>query len=466
MIESKAKLILLITTFAQRTDWNLIMGASSFKRCPVSNCLMTNDKSLSTSEFDAVLFHLGNIEDLEPEELPDKLNRTANQRYVMFFHEHPSVQWTERLILKLGINHFFNWTMTYRLDSDIPIPYGWIVPKLGPAYHVPSIHEIGNWNPRYDSTLFVDSLEAKPSKFFALARRPRGAAWAVSHCNTDSERELYVNELSKHMQIDIFGKCGSSLCDSLKNVSCSDYIVQNYMFYLAFENAFCDDYVTEKLWSWMSREIVPVVFGQANYSSITPPHSVINALDYSEPKYLAAYLKHLMANEVDYLSYFWWKDHYAINANSRISGNIELWPDVGAMSSKLGLQPSFCKLCEMLNDAEQPSKVVDLTTYLLKEGHCRQKGTQSWSKYKSIAEERLIYDSLLFASLLLIIFATKLLISKLEWRHSKVILKVKSFISCEVIRLCNFYLALFCLLVLFLILSRASLGNFLANIMP
>ena len=451
MIDSKTKLILLITTFWDSTEWNLEMGASIFKHCPISNCHITKDKSLPISEFDALLFHLANIGQLKPEELPDKLIRTANQRYVMFFLEPPSVHWMERLILKLGINHSFNWTMTYRLDSDIPIPYGWIVPKLVPAFHVPSIREKGKWEPSYNPRLFVDSLRAKSSKFFALAHRPRGAAWLVSHCNSDSERERYVNELSKHMQVDIFGQCGNVLCSSLKNVSCSDYIIQNYMFYLAFENTLCDEYVTEKLWSWMSTDIVPVVFGQANYSSITPPHSVVNALDFSEPKYLATYLKHLMANEAEYLSYFWWKDHYAINANT-FTGNI------ASVSSKLGIQPSLCKLCEMLNDAEQPPKVVDLNTYWLKEGHCRPKGTHPWSKYQSIVEERLISDSLLFAFLLLIIFASKLFISKLERRNSKVIWKVKSIIDREVIRLCNFNLAIFCLLVLFVILCRASLG--------
>ena len=63
------------------------------------------------------------------------------------------------------------------------------------------------------------------------------------------------------------------------------------MFYLSFENSLCEDYVTEKLWAWLRRDIVPVVMGQANYSAIVPPHSVINALDFSEPRDLANYLK-------------------------------------------------------------------------------------------------------------------------------------------------------------------------------
>ena len=49
---------------------------------------------------------------------------------------------------------------------------------------------------------------------------------------------------------------------------------------------------------------------QANYSIIVPPHSLINAMDYSDPKDLARRLKEIMANETEYLSYFWWKDFY------------------------------------------------------------------------------------------------------------------------------------------------------------
>ena len=31
--------------------------------------------------------------------------------------------------------------------------------------------------------------------------------WPVSHCNTASKREEYVEKLSKYVQVDIYGKC-------------------------------------------------------------------------------------------------------------------------------------------------------------------------------------------------------------------------------------------------------------------
>ena len=61
--------------------------------------------------------------------------------------------------------------------------------------------------------------------------------------------------------MDIFGTCGSGRCDE----EC-DHIERDYMFYLSFENSLCDHYVTEKLWNWLKRDIVPVVMGQGGDS--------------------------------------------------------------------------------------------------------------------------------------------------------------------------------------------------------
>ena len=43
-------------------------------------------------------------------------------------------------------NGKFNWTMTYRLDSDIPRPYGYIV-QVGHAVNI-SAHEYKYLNPK------------------------------------------------------------------------------------------------------------------------------------------------------------------------------------------------------------------------------------------------------------------------------------------------------------------------------
>ena len=69
-----------------------------------------------------------------------------------------------------------------------------------------------------------------------------------------------------------------------------------------------------------------MVLGQADYAAIAPPHSFINAGNFTEPKQLALYLKQVMNNETEYLSYIWWKQFYEVNSNSwdqetKINGN-------------------------------------------------------------------------------------------------------------------------------------------------
>jgi alpha-1,3-fucosyltransferase len=50
----------------------------------------------------------------------------------------------------------------------------------------------------------------------------------------------------------------------------------NYKFYLSFENSLCRDYVTEKFWKVLMYDVVPIVYGAANYSLLAPAKSFIN----------------------------------------------------------------------------------------------------------------------------------------------------------------------------------------------
>ena len=90
----------------------------------------------------------------------------------------------------------------------------------------------------------------------------------------------------------------------VSNSKCHEYIEKNYMFYLSFENSICEDYVTEKFWKFLNGNLVPVVLGGANYDKIAPPHSFINAMDFSSPNDLAEYLKYLISNSTAYNEYF------------------------------------------------------------------------------------------------------------------------------------------------------------------
>jgi alpha-1,3-fucosyltransferase len=109
---------------------------------------------------------------------------------------------------------------------------------------------------------------------------------------------------------------------------------ERYKFYLSFENFICTDYITEKFFEILNRTIVPIVYRGTDYSQIAPFHSYINALDFT-PEKLAQYLKLLDSIDTLYNEYFWWKDHYRVEAG------------VDEMASN-----GFCDLCKTLHKDE------------------------------------------------------------------------------------------------------------------
>jgi hypothetical protein len=164
-----------------------------------------------------------------------------------------------------------------------------------------------------------------------IKRKTKLVAWVVSNCKAPSLRSEYVKELAKHIAVDVFGKCGNHSCP-LSN--CFSTIEKQYKFYLAFENSYCNDYLTEKLYRTLALDIVPIVLGAANYSNIVPGDSVIDVRDLKSPRHLADYLKKLDKHDEAYLKYFKWKKYYTVNS--------------GLKTRPKGI----CKLCEILHSRQ------------------------------------------------------------------------------------------------------------------
>lgn len=81
-----------------------------------------------------------------------------------------------------------------------------------------------------------------------IGGKSKPIVWFVSNCQAKSGRLAYVDELSRHIAVDIYGKCGNKQCPSSKD--CYAQLVEpDYFFYLSFENSLCVDYVTEKLYN-------------------------------------------------------------------------------------------------------------------------------------------------------------------------------------------------------------------------
>lgn len=268
--------ILLWTTFHGLWPGELdptMTGEVRTTNCPF-NCSVTNDRDLLESS-DAIVFHMRDIylDDLPP-------TRTYSQKWVFWTMEAPPYSETGYL---QSIPNMFNWTMSYRSDSDVVLPYG----------------------------KFVDSDGGEANRDYASIWKSKTdlAVWMVSHCNTSSARELFVEELSRHMNVNVYGYCGEYVCPKDRTHECYEYFEKRYFFMLAMENSVCKDYVTEKFFLPLMYDIVPVVLGGADYRDIAPSGSYIDALKFETPERLAEYLKHVAQNFQAYKSYLSWKAH-------------------------------------------------------------------------------------------------------------------------------------------------------------
>jgi alpha-1,3-fucosyltransferase len=215
----------------------------------------------------------------------------------------------------------FNWTMTYRRDSDIYAPYEIVKPHY-------SLH-------RNFTAIF--------------AAKSKMAAWMVTNCHTSSRRENYARRMANIIPLDIIGSCGRRGANIGANRTMGIALLNNtYKFYLSFENSLCVDYVTEKMMKTIPLNVVPVVRGGANYTAMFPNGTYINADDFVSPEALAGYLSYLNKHPEKYIEYLKRKFDYRIHLNG----------DMDAM----------CKICEMLHNIGKHRRVYnDVTKWLVGE---------------------------------------------------------------------------------------------------
>ena len=126
----------------------------------------------------------------------------------------------------------FDLTMTYRADSDFFAPYG-----------------------NYEEIPFTNTAQED----FSFGKT-KLVSWMVSNCGAGL-RNSFVRELQKYIPVDVYGSCSgqfgqSRSCD--RGETCKD-IIKQYKFYLSFENALCEDYITEKYWGHLGKRVVTSV---------------------------------------------------------------------------------------------------------------------------------------------------------------------------------------------------------------
>lgn len=268
--------------------------------CELGSCLITaNRKYAKNKKTHAFLFY---GTDIKPNDLP--LPRKSNHLWALFHEESPLNNY---ILCHEKFLRLFNFTSTCRRESDFPITTQFI---LDPKYFIS----------RLPVPLAVKNEYKKTRGYAPLL-------YIQSHCAVPSDRDRYVKELMKFIEIDSYGAClqNKDMHDRFKdppsNLYNDDFLdfIAPYKFHLAFENAYLEDYMTEKLMRTLYLGSIPVYKGAPNAHSWMPSNkSVIYVDDFATPKDLATFIKKLDEDDLEYESYLKYKtegisNQYLIN---------------------------------------------------------------------------------------------------------------------------------------------------------
>ncbi|XP_065284229.2 glycoprotein 3-alpha-L-fucosyltransferase A-like isoform X3 [Dermacentor albipictus] len=302
---------------------DLPRGRAVFLRdkCPVDTCEIVTSQE-EAPDADAVLF--------KDRFVAPKYRRPWHQVWILYLLECP--YHTQSFA---NFRNIFNWTATYRHDSDIVAPYEKFV--------------------RYDDG---GVTTARPPAS-AARNKTKKVAWFVSNCAARNQRLQFARKLAAYIDVDIYGTCGSLKCPRAQAGHCFELLDRDYKFYLAFENSNCKDYITEKFFvNGLGRDVVPIVMGgrPLDYLRASPDHSFIHVEDFPSAKALAEYLHLLDRNETLYNEYLRWK-------GSGEFINTYFW----------------CRLCAMLHAPPLPKVYPDIGAWWAGPGTCR---SDRWRDFK------------------------------------------------------------------------------------
>ena len=265
--------------------WTPFTGEQRVERlCGKGSCIFTHSRTELNNSRTRAFMYYGT--DIDWKDLP--LPRHGNHLWALLHEESPKNNWI--LASEEGVS-LFNLTATCSRHSSYPLTSQFL-------------HKL-------------DWLEA-PVEVETRAKSSGGLGLVMylqSDCNPPSDRDSFVRELMKYVTVDAYGKClhnrdlPGHLVDPLTFSSREILsLVSKYKFTLAFENARCHDYITEKFWRPLYAGSVPIVLGSPTIKDWAPTNqSIIVVDDFQSPKDLAEYLHYLDRNDREYERYLEFK---------------------------------------------------------------------------------------------------------------------------------------------------------------
>ncbi|XP_070545104.1 alpha-(1,3)-fucosyltransferase 11-like [Ptychodera flava] len=270
-------------------------GDSATINCGRGSCLATKDKGKLQNPMTRGIIFYGT--DFRADESP--LPRQPHHEWALLHEESPMNNY---ILSHNPTMRMFNHTATFRRESDFPLT----------SLPIQSLDHLTARKP----VPLTEKNRLRDSEGLA------SVLYVQSHCNVASDRDRYVKELMKYIKIDSYGEClnnkklpNEELEDTL-TMHHPDFLtfISRYKFHLAFENAICDDYMTEKLFRPLHVGSVPIYWGSSKARDWMPnDQSIIMMEDFESPQKLAEFITAVDQDDEEYLKYLKFKEEGVTN---------------------------------------------------------------------------------------------------------------------------------------------------------
>jgi len=349
--------------------WNNFTGEKGkIKRCFEGDCFFSVNKSYYDHELTKAFLFYGT--DLTVDELP--LPRKAHHEWGLIHEESPK---NNGLFFYDDTMQMFNHTSTFKQQSSYPIP----------TQHIHS-----------------ESYLLKPLKYTFEEKNTikqdnnfSSIVYIQSGCNPPSDRDAYVQELMKYIKIDSYGKClqNKDIDDKFKNsltMHNKEFLdfLRQYKFMISFENAICDDYMTEKLFRTLNVGVIPIYKGAPNIKQWLPSNkSAIVVDDFDSPEELAKYIKYVDETPDEYNSYLSYKKTGIENKKLKTDLDTRQWA-VNSMYRMSFITGFECHVCDRVHKNRKMNNSLRYQGSLEAYGcpkptiydYVSPKGTEDWER--------------------------------------------------------------------------------------
>ncbi|XP_048250640.1 alpha-(1,3)-fucosyltransferase 10-like isoform X2 [Haliotis rufescens] len=304
--------------------------------CGLRKCLMVKDhEEWKKHDYMGILFY---GTDFGSEGLP--VPRKPGHLWSVLHEESPKNN--DWLFSAKSAMSIFNLTATFKRQSHYSFPTMWLPDERALT----------------DTQYMVSIAEKNRLRREGLAP----VVFVHMDCHTASDRSHYMRLLNQFIKIDSYSDCEHNKDFPSNNLTFKTLkgmgpmmsdgffkLIAQYKFAFAFENAVCDDYITEKFWRPLRLGVVPIAFGSSKIKDMAPTdHAIIDIRDYQSVREVADLITSLDSNDVEYMKFLDFKQTGVTNPVLKEELRKRDWGNGKPIRSYFhGFQ---CFLCNKLHD--------------------------------------------------------------------------------------------------------------------